>query len=540
VLINIVNNAIKFSSGQPGQQGGVSVRASVLDAGADRVTLELRVTDNGIGMDAETQARLFTSFSQADVSTTRRFGGTGLGLAISHRLVKLMGGHIGVYSAPGQGSTFVVHLPFRRHPGASATAAAAAPSPVAGLQCLVVGGPQTPAADHAVYLAAGAAMVERAPDIRAALAFTLKQRPGLLVWVVDDGEGPISAEALREAARVPPELGVRVVVVAIERGRRRGARQAKEGLVVLDGNVLTRQRLLKCVASAAGREPPDNGAAAPPREDRPLGPPTREEAIRLGRLALVTEDNETNQKVILRQLSLLGVAADVVGDGQAALARWRSGEYGLIITDLHMPVMDGYALTEAIRREEATAGRQQRVPIVALSANAIKDEADRCMVLGMDDYLSKPAQLADLREMLAKWLPEPDASADSVPPSPTATAASAALATNQHEAVDVHVLESLVGDDPAVVAEFLQEFRLRSGEIAARLRVAVEGERPQAVEAEAHKLKSSARAVGALDLAELCDELEHLGHDGRMDAIAELLVRFDAEMARVERHLDQL
>ncbi|MES2187549.1 MAG: response regulator [Pseudomonadota bacterium] len=538
VLINLANNAIKFSSGRPECKGRVSVRASLAESGPAQAVIALRVSDNGIGMTEDTQSHLFTSFSQADVSTTRRFGGTGLGLAISHRLVQLMGGRIDVQSAPGEGSTFVVHLPCGLAPASEqAPEPGALPSVVDGLDCIVVGEPEGLAADHAAYLADGGAAVERVADLAAARTACLGRPAGLVVWVVDAGSSCIAAEVLREAALLPPAQGLRVVVVAIERGRRRASRSLAEGMVTLDGNVLTRHRLLRAVAQAAGRG--QGLGAAPPQEPRapagePLGPPSREEAIRQGRLVLVTEDNETNQKVIQRQLGLLGIAADVVGDGRMALQRWRSGDYGLLITDLHMPVMDGYQLTQAIRQEEGIGRR--RMPIVALSANTIQDEASRCLALGMDDYLSKPAQLADLRQMLAKWLSGPRSGAAA---RPDARAPTPAPGVGLLDPVDVNVLEMLVGDDPAVIAEFLTEFSGRAQDSAVRIRAAVQAGLGHVAEAEAHKLKSAARSVGALELGELCDELEQLGHAGQLGVLAGLLPRFEAEVARVRHYLQQ-
>ena len=149
--------------------------------------------------------------------------------------------------------------------------------------------------------------------------------------------------------------------------------------------------------------------------------PSRAEALRRGRLILIAEDNEINQKVIVRQLALLGYAADVAGDGREALERWHSGEYAMLLTDLHMPKLDGYELTQAIRAEEKDG---RRIPIIALTANALKGEAEHCRAVGMDDYRSKPSPLAELKAVLDQWLPviesAVDASALSGLPAPAA------------------------------------------------------------------------------------------------------------------------
>ncbi|MBI2289271.1 MAG: PAS domain S-box protein [Betaproteobacteria bacterium] len=521
VLINLVNNAIKFSSGQ-GRPGRVSVRALLAERGPERVTVEFQVTDNGIGMNEETLARLFTSFTQADASTTRRFGGTGLGLAISRHLAELMGGTITVRSAPGKGSTFTVRLPFAPLPEKPGAGKAA--SEVAGLSCLVVGGPEGLADDLAVYLAHGGAAVARVPDLAAAKEEIATRLPDVSVWVIDAGKGPSPMDAVRVTARARADAQVRVLV--IRRGQRRKPRPEVSDLTVVDGNVLTRPTFLKAVAIAAGRAQAEPRQAAAGKAEAAFTPPTREKALREGRLILVAEDNETNQKVILRQLALLGYAADVAGDGREALARWQSGHYALLLTDLHMPEMDGYVLTAAIRAEEQGS---QRIPIVALTANVLAGEPEHCRDAGMDDYLSKPTPLAKLKATLEKWMP---AAADrTASPAPQTAAA---------VPVDVGVLERLVGNDPAVIRDFLQDFRASAARIASELRIACAAGEATAAGAAAHKLKSSARSMGALALGELCAEMEQAGKDGDNETLAALLPRFEQELVAVERCLDSL
>jgi CheY-like chemotaxis protein/HPt (histidine-containing phosphotransfer) domain-containing protein len=379
VLVNLISNAIKFSGGAA-RRGEVTVQllrpAAVATGRPEQtVTLELRVADNGIGMDSATQERLFHAFSQGDASTTRRFGGTGLGLVISRRLVELMGGSLACRSVFGHGAEFVVQL-------------------------------------------------------------ALAQAPA-----VDVADGP-----------------------------------------------------------AAWRSPAPQPAA-----------PSRGQALRDGRLILVAEDNVINQRVILLQLSLLGFAADVAENGLLALERWRGGRYALLLCDLHMPEMDGYELSAAIRSEQAAG---QRMPILALTANTLKGEAQRCRDVGMDDYLSKPLQLADLKSALEKWLPQP-------------------------VVVNVDVLEQLIGSDPAVIDEFLLAFRASLRQQGALLSAAQRAGEAALVAGYAHQIKSSARSVGALALGDLCAQLEVAGNGGDSDMLAQLLPGFEAEAIAVEAWLCQ-
>lgn len=257
-------------------------------------------------------------------------------------------------------------------------------------------------------------------------------------------------------------------------------------------------------------------------------PPSREAALRNGRLILVAEDNEANQKLILRQLALLGFVADVVGNGRLALERWSSGNYALLFTDLHMPEMDGYELTAAIRVQEQGP---RRIPIVALTASYLTDE-DHRQVLGIDDYLSKPLRLADLKATLETWLP---ITAESLPMHGEADAQQASTLP-----VDVSVLERLVGNDPTVVLDFLTDFRISATAIARDLAAACADHRVQQASEQAHKLMSSARAVGALSLGELCAEMETAGQSGSVDTLVALLPMFEQEFDAVIAFLDTL
>jgi PAS domain S-box-containing protein len=527
VLTNLVSNAVKFSSGQS-QAGRVSVRALLVEQGSELVMVEFRVADNGVGMDEETQARLFTAFSQADASTTRRFGGTGLGLAISNHLVELMGGEITVQSVPGEGATFKVRLPFA---SMQAGPVVEATSKVAGLPCIVVGDRGGLADDLAAYLKHAKAAVERMPDLATARA-QVASRNGLIVWVVDAGDKRRPPEQMRAAASALNDRDIRAACIFIERGKRRRPRVVAPGLITVDGNALGRQLFLRIVAAAAGRASLERDAAAPSVGKAVVIAPSREEARQRGRLILIAEDNETNQKVILRQLALLGHTANIVSDGLEAMERWRSGDYSLLLTDLHMPQMDGYELTQAIRAKE-TGGAH--IPIIALTANVLKGEADRCRAVGMDDYCSKPLPLADLKSILDKWLPvtKPEAVPSMVSESIDLSAARAAP-------VDVSALKELVGNDPDIVKEFLWDFRNSAAKITAELRAACSANQTAAAAAAAHKLKSSSRAVGAFALGELCAAIEEEGKSGEFDSLAALLPRFETELANVEAYLDKL
>ena len=542
VLLNLLSNAIKFSSGGA-QPGRVALRVSRVGGSAQQVTLQFEVRDNGIGMDQATQARLFTAFTQADASTTRRFGGTGLGLVISRHLVDLMAGQFSLYSIPGQGATFSVTLPFEIVP--DPTIASAAVPELADLDCLVVGGADGLSGTIAAYLAHGGARVERVPDLVQAKMLAQahiesKTQPSLhsplpWIWVIDAAEAAPSHNALRALAA--PQQDIRFVVIG--RGSRRVPMAKHADLVLMDGNVMSRRRLLEAVAIGAGRVVEE---ALPPvfyKQEAAFTPPSHEQAVRSGRLILVAEDNETNQKVILRQLALLGFAAEIAANGSLALRSWQKGHYALLLTDLHMPEMDGYELTSAIRVQEQAAG-SARMPIIALTANALKGEAERCRAFGMDDYLSKPLQLADLKTTLETWLPALPSQNSNAAEIAAENTESGPRASARTAVVDLSVLEALIGADPALILEFQNDFRRSASKIALELAAACNAGQALAASGQAHKLKSAARSMGALALGDICAQIEAAGQSGASAALMALLASFEMELAAVNAFFDAL
>jgi signal transduction histidine kinase/DNA-binding NarL/FixJ family response regulator len=525
VLLNLLSNAIKFSSDLP-RPGHIRVRVRLAHTAADRVEIEFTVIDNGIGMDASTRSRLFNSFMQGDVSTTRRYGGTGLGLAITRQLTQLMDGTIAVASAPNIGSTFTVRLPFAVLESDRADTNAV---DLAGITCSLVAGAAGIADDLACYLAADGGAVRRYRDVPTDDTVLRGAADSLTVWVIEADDNLPALESLLRMLREQVQRQMRVVLIALGR-EQRPARAIADGIATLDGNALSRQALRNAVAAAAGRVV----AAADAADHNPgrtrVVAATREQAIRDRTLILVAEDHEMNQKVIRGQLQMLGYAADVVPDGRAALDRWRSGVYALVFADLHMPVMDGYDLALAIRMAE---GGGPRTPIVALTANALDGEAERCRNAGMDDYLSKPASLVSLSNVLGRWLrggAPPQSFASQLP-----GAAQTSLNRVQH--VDVGVLEALVGSDPALIREFLQEFDISVRRAGAELMTAARLGRPVEAAAAAHKIKATARSVGAYLLADICDLIESAGNASSADSVQRLAPEFETELAAVQTYL---
>ena len=533
ILINLINNAIKFSGGMS-RPGRVTVKAVPADrADGNTVTVLFQVIDNGIGMDDATRERLFTPFSQGDTSTTRRFGGTGLGLTICRRLVELMKGDITVESQPGEGSTFKARIPFRMIQGGAIQQDEPDEVDLSGLSCMVMGSEDGLSSQLATYLKYAGAAVERIADLSATRERIGQLPAGQWLLVADASDGAFPVDELRAAFGDRPDasVGSQLQFVIVRRGRRHRGRMEEEGVVTLDGNVLYRRIFLHAVAVAAGRAKLEEDQTAAVEVVSKVVPLSREEALQQGRLILVAEDNEINQKVIRQQLTLLGFAADIVINGREALQSWKNGEYALILTDLHMPEMDGYQLTQSIRSEKT--GHYQ-IPIIALTANALKGEAEKCRALGMDDYLSKPVQLEQLKSVLEKWLPRSKQAERQeeriLQPS----------ATTGKVVVDIDVLKSLVGSDQAVINEFLQDFLHDTRKIAEQLHSAVTGDQADKAKFVAHKLKSSARSIGALALGEWCAQMETAAKEGDVEKLVELLPGFEQELTQVESYIKKV
>jgi CheY-like chemotaxis protein/HPt (histidine-containing phosphotransfer) domain-containing protein len=343
------------------------------------------------------------------------------------------------------------------------------------------------------------------------------------VVVRDVGRPVRAADTAREALAVP--AGARHLLLG--RGGRGRARIESADCVAIDVDAMTHAAFVASVAIAAGRRLPE--MQRPAASVVPLGQtlvvPTIAESRAAGRLVLVAEDDSVNQKVILRQLALLGFAAEVADDGVEALRLWRNGGHALLISDLHMPHMDGYTLAQTIRSEERAG---TRMPILALTANALKGEASHARAAGMDEYLTKPIQLKALKAALETWM---NANQGSTPPElPAATPiASASIAP-----VDISVLTGLVGEDRAMVDEVLNDYLESVCKLAPEMRVAQEARDMPKIASIAHKLKSSSRSIGALVLGDMCAELENAGRAGIRDAVDRCTLAFESELRRVQ------
>jgi CheY-like chemotaxis protein/HPt (histidine-containing phosphotransfer) domain-containing protein len=381
ILFNLVGNALKFT-----ERGEIVLRASTAPLGGERTRVTLVVQDTGVGLSEEERSRLFRPFSQADSSTTRRFGGTGLGLSIVRRLAELMDGSVTVESEPGRGSTFTVGLTL---------VAAVGQSSLLGLP-------------------------RHAP--------------------------PAASSTVRDEHR-------RVLVV---------------------------------------------------------------------------DDHPVNREVLIRQLAILGIDSDSAVDGAEALEMWQSGDYALVLADIHMPRIDGYELTRRIRAIEAQSGAA-RTPIVAVTANVMKGEEQRCLTTGMDAYLGKPISIDRLQVTLERWLSIGTQHAQG----------DATDAPARSDVLDRGILAAWLGDDAAAVRSLLRKFR--DAALDAELQVDDASRRGDlaALAAAAHKLKGAAAAVGAISVGERASSLEAAAKAADWSRCRQELGPLAADIRRVIAEIDE-
>ena len=391
ILMNLVGNAIKFT-----EKGEVVLEARAVRETATEISLRFAVRDTGIGIPVEKQAAVFESFAQGDMGTTRKYGGTGLGLTISRRLTELMGGRIGMESTPGEGSEFWIELFLEKReirPGQNRQ-----PSSLHGVRALIVD-------DHAMnrrilrtQLTAWGMRSEEAENGRLALA-ALRESAAtdpFRVAILDLQMPEMDGEETALAINADPVLkGIPLILLSSAGAMGPVTEMRAKGFVAWATKPVRRSQLLKALVDVFGWPEAEDRRSlnrlAPQPKDRPL------EGMRV----LVAEDNAVNQKVALRLLERMGCRAEAVADGAEAVAAIRRMPYHAVLMDCHMPEMDGYQATAEVRRRES--GTDRHIPIIAMTANAMVGDREKCIAAGMDDYVAKPVNPEQLRDALLLW-----------------------------------------------------------------------------------------------------------------------------------------
>ena len=526
VLTNLVGNAIKFT-----EKGEVVVRTDLLEEDEEEALLRFSVSDTGIGIAEEQRSQLFRAFSQADASTTRKYGGTGLGLAISKHLVELMGGEIGVESEQGKGSTFWFTVRFGK--GAPDETASTPQPLLEGRRVLVVDdnaanreilrqqlSSWSLASDTAESAASGLRLLRDASRKGAAydLALIDLRMPGM--------GGVEMARAIKDE----PALSSTGLILLTSEGpleTNDGAERSAFSAVLT--KPIRQSRLYDAIVEALGLTGDDE--RGPERfQLRPEDVETTK--VGSGARVLVAEDNAVNQQVATMMLQSMDYRADVVANGLEAVEALSRVPYAAVLMDVRMPEMDGHEATAEIRRLEEKTGRH--VPIIAMTADAMEGDRERAIASGMDDYLAKPVLREALSEVLGRWIPQG-------PPKgarPSSGNGRAGAAAVDDPPLSHDILDGLreLGDGE-LLAELVGLFLEDAPRRLAALRDAVAAGDAHAVERAAHVLKGSCGSMGALGMSGIATKLQRAGASGDLSSATGLIERLEEEYGRVRAGL---
>ncbi|MBB3224113.1 hybrid sensor histidine kinase/response regulator [Pseudoduganella umbonata] len=591
VIVNLLGNAIKFTDA-----GRITVRIAVIAEDAQSVGLRVEVHDTGVGVSRDARTRIFDSFSQADGSTTRKHGGTGLGLAISKQLVELMGGTIGVDNALIRGSIFWFTVRFDKR-RVDADEASFNQKTTKGLRALLVdAGVETRAALEALLArwhlkcdcadSAGEAL----RLLRAAVDCGQPYDVALLDMELPEAGGLVLAADIKAD---PALAAVRLLLLSTERNAADTVQRREAGVAFQLIKPARESDLYDCIVTPL-RASEGVRMASPQQADRlpqPLHRPVVTQAwagqagqaglpgqleqrhpavqaapqpgARRRHTVLLAEDNPVNVEVACAMLEALGLAVHRTCNGEEALAAVKARDFDLVLMDCQMPVMDGMAATAEIRRLEQQQGRARRLPIIAITANALQGDRETCLAAGMDDYLSKPFSQAMLRDTLARWVALPRAALlhhgdarrpvrrDAAPcvasfasfpafppPVPAPAPRPAEGAINRHALDAIRTLSADKGE--ILLQRVLHAFIDDTPRRLASLREAIDTGNAGSVRKVAHSLKSSSANVGADTLAQLSKDMEQLGRNDINSGAAALLSTMEREYAAVRDTLTSM
>lgn len=519
ILLNLADNAVKFTA-----EGEVLIRVRREASEDDLEALRFEVVDTGIGIPIEGRNRLFHSFSQADGSTTRRYGGTGLGLAISKQLVELMGGRIGVNSLPERGSTFWFTLRLARQ--------AALPEPwadagvLAGARILIAASNFRVRETLEAQLHHWGATCVSAADSTATQAIISGGAPALDGALIDSELRTADGALLTEvAAHKLAGAGIPVVALSPVTHRHRGRHQPP-GVDAVIGKPIHSRRLRQTLTDLLGtsHQTPDAPPALPAADSASGVQPCR---------VLVCEDNTVNQKVALYMLQRLNIRADVAANGKEAVEAAARISYNLILMDCQMPEMDGFEATQAIRRHEQAIGATERAAIVAMTANAMAGDRDRCLAAGMDGYLVKPLTLEDMQKTVCQWVPS-QKNCDT----PSATTENSPDAPPETEPLDIERMEKMFKQDRQVIEEVLGLYLTTTQSGIVRLGKAVAARESAAAARIAHEIKGASAYIAAQDMCRLATQAERAAKTGDWPEADNLFEEMETTFIRLWAHLN--
>ncbi len=526
VLTNLIGNAVKFT-----QQGEVIVRVKRLTVGTDTAWLHFSVADTGIGIGPENQERLFQAFTQADGSTTRRFGGTGLGLAISKRLIELMGGTIGVESQISKGSTFWFQIPAK----ASTQKRVSAEVPALDkTRVLIVDDNETNRLILEHQLASFGMISISTTHAAEALLMIQKERQAARPFqlaILDMQMPDMDGLALAKMIKTHPDLTTLPLILMTSLGNKLDSKILKDaGIAECLSKPARQSDLFNAIASALLLNVPKMGRAAEPAET--VVPVKNGKYIRL----LLAEDNKVNQQVALLMFEKLGFSPQVVSTGREAFEAVQQRKYDVVFMDCQMPDMDGYEATAAIRKKETGA---HRTPIVAMTANALEGDRKKCLDAGMDDYITKPVTAEALAKVLATWIKIEGEGVgveeffikknNTSTPSPSASAL-----------VDLVHLRTITDNDESSMRRLVGLYLKDTVETFAKLERAIQAGEAKDVQRLSHGCAGASTTYGVRALCDILRDIEHQAEKGRLAEVPALFERAQSVFQQARQILEPL
>ena len=522
ILTNLIGNAIKFT-----ERGEVAVRVEVESETAEAVGLHFAVRDTGIGIPTEKQEMIFEAFTQADTSTTRSFGGTGLGLAITWQLVGLMGGRVWVESAVGAGSTFHFTVQMKKHLE-EVPILLTHHVDLEGLPVLIVDDNATNRAMLTEVLTNWRMQVSAANSgLSAVVAMKRAFASGdpFPLVLLDAYMPEVDGFAVAEQIKCDLELAGATIMMLSSSDRSGDASRCRElGVACYLRKPITQAELFDAILTALGTVPLEQ----PELPHTSLNETTKgQPLLRI----LLAEDNEVNQALAVKMLSKRGHTVVLAGNGREALTAFETDRFDLILMDVQMPELDGFATTVAIRKREETVGGH--VPIVALTAHAMKGDQERCLAAGMDAYVAKPLRVEELFATMARLVPVQ-------PLIESGTGIPSTLVADKHledEVFDSAVALARVEDDRELLGKMIQLFLVQSQKLLPEIRAAAERCDGKALERFAHKLKGSMGCFAANRASQAALRLEMMGVLGEFVQTEECLMTLEQEVAAPSRSI---
>ena len=525
VLTNLLSNAIKFTN-----QGEVIVQVRSLEDHKDSTKVRLSVHDTGIGLSDDEQLKLFKPFSQADESTTRRYGGTGLGLAISRQLVELMGGSIDCSSEPGKGSEFWFDLPLKKSSSTHVIAKAPA-NELKGLRGLIIDDNTTnrkllvhQLTSWGVEQENSESGIDGLTKLHQAVAAGKPFDMVILDMHMPNMDGLDVARLIKKDSTVNHTR----MIMLTSAGIRGDAKLAREAGIKIYLTKPVRQIDLynSLVALMKGGQSKDDELITKYNLEK--------ETLAFNAKVLLAEDNLVNQQVARGVLRKLGCKVDLAINGMDALSSMENSSYDIIFMDCQMPRMDGYEATAEIRQKEMETQDSKRIPIIALTANALSGDREKCLAAGMDDYISKPFGQDRIAEILKRWLPDNlqevvgQPTMQSTPPEVAVTSEfTESDVIDQKSLENIRALQSEGTED--ILTKIITLFLDDTPQQLEKLHQALRDKDANTIRAIAHSLKSSSATLGAMGLSSLLKELEEKGRTNSLNGSAKLFAQIDNE-----------